>query len=176
MDLCIIEGCQKPKRSKNALYCHMHYSRWKRYGRLTAARVTNSAELTEQFLRGFKTCARCRQVKPLTDFNPHTRELSRKYAYCKLCKRDSIFISKYGISLREYERMFEAQNGKCLICNRTPEQMSSQNIRYKMLNVDHNHTTGTVRGLICSDCNIGISRFHDDVCVLANAIRYLNQH
>ncbi|HEY0751460.1 MAG TPA: endonuclease domain-containing protein [Chitinophagaceae bacterium] len=41
--------------------------------------------------------------------------------------------------------------------------------------VDHDHTTGKVRGLICHDCNVGLSRFKDDPEILRNAIKYLKK-
>lgn len=57
------------------------------------------------------------------------------------------------------------QSGKCLICNEIP----------KRLVVDHCHTSGKVRGLLCDHCNTGLGRFKDSPELLMAAIRYLKK-
>lgn len=75
---------------------------------------------------------------------------------------------RHGITLLQYEAMQEAQAGKCAICgNGEPHSRKSR------LNIDHDHETGKVRGLLCSKCNSAIGLLSDDVEVLASAIRYL---
>lgn len=73
----------------------------------------------------------------------------------------------YGITLAEYDEMLEAQGGKCAICGKTPEENN------RRLDVDHNHDTGVVRGLLCNDCNSGIGRFYDNTSFLHRAADYL---
>ena len=75
---------------------------------------------------------------------------------------------KYGLSHIEYEKLFKKQNGVCDICG--------INIGSKKLAVDHNHTTGKNRGLLCVRCNLGLGYFKDDAEVLKLAIRYLEKH
>ena len=58
---------------------------------------------------------------------------------------------KYGITKEEFEKMEILQNGYCAICNQKPESL---------LEVDHEHTTGKVRGLVCHCCNTRL-RFVD---------------
>lgn len=91
------------------------------------------------------------------------------------CRRDKKVHSrkyhlkrKYGIDLEEYERMFKAQSGKCLICNKRE--------RKKMLSVDHDHKTAKVRGLLCHKCNTAIGLLHDDVGMLLSAVKYLREY
>lgn len=74
--------------------------------------------------------------------------------------------TKYDISLEEYDAMMESQGGRCLICKES----------YDDLVVDHCHTTGAVRGLLCSRCNSGLGFFKDNKDSLANAIDYLNMN
>lgn len=75
----------------------------------------------------------------------------------------------YGISLEEYDRLLEAQDNGCAICGKTPEENGQR------LAVDHNHDTGEVRGLLCSQCNTGIGNLGDSPDRLRLAIRYLEQ-
>lgn len=74
----------------------------------------------------------------------------------------------YGITPEIYESMFRAQNGVCSICEAPPIN--------ERLCVDHNHTTGKVRGLLCKSCNVAIGRFNDDTRTVKNAISYLEKH
>lgn len=77
----------------------------------------------------------------------------------------------YGMSRGEYDALHKRQDGKCAIC-RQPE---TQKIRGKTLSlaVDHCHTKGAVRGLLCSDCNRGLGFFKDDPEALQRAADYL---
>lgn len=54
---------------------------------------------------------------------------------------------KYGIEVEDFDRMFSEQDGRCLICGKHQVELT------KRLAVDHCHTSGQVRGLLCSDCN-----------------------
>lgn len=74
---------------------------------------------------------------------------------------------KYGITPADYEAMFLAQGGRCAIC-REPAR--------RTLNVDHDHSTGMVRALLCHGCNTGIGHFGEDVIVLQAALDYLKAH
>lgn len=69
----------------------------------------------------------------------------------------------YGITWEQYHEMFESQEGRCAICG-TAE---------KKLGVDHCHVSGTVRGLLCQPCNIGIGVLNDSLANLRAAIAYL---
>lgn len=73
----------------------------------------------------------------------------------------------YGITIEEYETMVNAQNGNCAICGRNKSEFKTS------LHVDHDHKTGKIRGLLCSNCNSGIGNLRDDVSLLKKAINYL---
>jgi Recombination endonuclease VII/HNH endonuclease len=81
---------------------------------------------------------------------------------------------KFGVTMAQYCEMLLAQEGKCAIC-RQPET-EIRNGRVKTLAVDHCHETGTVRGLLCVQCNTGIGKFKDDRNRLLAAIKYLDKH
>lgn len=75
--------------------------------------------------------------------------------------------NNFGINLQQYMEILAKQNRQCLICSITPEQNG------KDLAVDHNHTTGKIRGLLCAGCNVGIGYFKDSPELLQKAIGYL---
>lgn len=79
--------------------------------------------------------------------------------------KSKILQTRYGISLEERNDMEALQNGKCLICNIIP----------KRLVVDHCHSSGRVRGLLCDHCNTGLGYFKDNPETLMAAIRYLKK-
>lgn len=79
--------------------------------------------------------------------------------------------SKYGIESHEYERLYTIQNGLCAIC-----LVRAKDSRGRELNVDHDHTTGKVRGLLCSSCNMGIGMLLDDYQNLMRAAAYLKEN
>ena len=61
----------------------------------------------------------------------------------------------FGISQEEYTTLLLSQGGKCAICGKE-NSGSIRNGKYRRMFVDHNHTTGKVRGLLCSKCNFAI--------------------
>lgn len=70
----------------------------------------------------------------------------------------------YGISVAEYDALFAKQGGVCAICRKRSKGR---------LCVDHCHVTGTVRGLLCSACNIALGSLKDDQASLVAALAYL---
>ena len=84
-------------------------------------------------------------------------------------RRSQQLTKKYGITLEDYEVMLESQNHTCKICA-TGEPRGVGTWK-----VDHCHTTGKVRGLLCNNCNLGLGNFKDNTVVLAAAIKYLNE-
>lgn len=74
-------------------------------------------------------------------------------------------LARYGMSLEEFNILWERQKGTCAICG---TQFENEDYR-----IDHDHNTGEVRGLLCVTCNAGIGLLKDSPEVLANAVRYL---
>lgn len=88
--------------------------------------------------------------------------------------RGKDFRKKYGIGFAEYEKLLEQQNGVCACCGRGETKI--QNGAVRLLSVDHDHTTGDVRGLLCGNCNMAIGYAGDDIEILRKAIAYLERH
>ena len=82
-------------------------------------------------------------------------------------KLDYDLNRKYGITLTDYDDLLESQGGVCSICS------TDDTGYHKRFVVDHCHTTGEVRGLLCNPCNIGLGHFKDNQSVLLEAVQYL---
>ena len=86
---------------------------------------------------------------------------------------------KFGITLEEYNRINQSQNGLCAICegvNDTRKRGTTNGENVKLvLAVDHNHKTGKVRGLLCTNCNTSLGKFKDNPILLEKAIKYLKE-
>ena len=67
-------------------------------------------------------------------------------------ERNRQYMKMYGITVDDYNRMYEAQRGVCKICGTTEPKTAGG--RYFV--VDHCHTTGKVRGLLCNVCNVAV--------------------
>lgn len=88
----------------------------------------------------------------------------KKKKYYRQTRRTTILKNRYGITEEDYAQMFQHQHGLCAIC-----QKSST----KNLDVDHDHETGKVRGLLCNNCNRGLGHLQDSILHLESAIKYL---
>lgn len=97
---------------------------------------------------------------------------TEKYA---LRQRDYWYQSRYGISLEEYACMLEAQNGVCKICFKVERALNNKG-EIRALAVDHCHTTGRARGLLCHKCNVLLGKAEDNIMLLQNAIFYLEEY
>ena len=116
-----------------------------------------------------KVCTFCRQLLPLTSFFKGRKSSPDGYGYtCKTCEAERKLEKKYGLSKKDNEILYEKQEGKCAICSKF---FLRQN-----LVVDHNHTTGKTRGLLCNSCNRGIGLLQDSEEVLFAAQKYLMKH
>jgi len=102
--------------------------------------------------------------------NNRDRYLLRKRKYYKSNKdmHDNTRMKRvYGITKEEFNDQKKIQDGKCCICN------SPNNIKNRELAIDHCHTEGHVRGLLCDSCNKGLGMFKDNIGILYSAIEYL---
>lgn len=136
-----------------------------------------------------KPCAKCGDVKPLTEF---FADRSKKHGYaarCKQCKREDHreylrrtdghrrryqknrlsererhLVRKYGVTLAVYDEMYAEQGGRCAICEKQQK---------RSFDVDHNHETGEVRGLLCTSCNRVLGHAGDSAERLMAAAEYL---
>ncbi len=77
----------------------------------------------------------------------------------------------YGLSIEDYDLMVLNQDSKCAVCG-----SADSKDRWKRLAVDHCHSTGKIRDLLCYKCNAGLGLFNDNKEILLKAINYLTKH
>lgn len=77
-------------------------------------------------------------------------------------------LARHNITIEAYEKMVEQQDNKCAVCRKSPEVG-------KNLDVDHDHSTGAVRGLLCNKCNTAIARLGDSVSGIQRVLDYLKR-
>ena len=101
-----------------------------------------------------KICSNCKKEKSLVDFSKARKSKDGLRYWCRGCESKEFrgwwLQSRYGITIEDYDRMFQEQQGCCAICNKHQSKFS------RALHVDHNHETKQVRGLLCKNCNMKI--------------------
>ncbi len=140
-----------------------------------------------------KVCCICNQLKPASEYHRNARLSSGLCSQCKQCRKQTYkdnpqwressivakkirladprvrkneqLMSKYRITIDQYEDMVEKQGGVCKICSSPPGN--------KGLYVDHCHKSGEVRGLLCQYCNTLLGMAKDNSDILYRAIDYL---
>jgi len=126
--------------------------------------------LTSQETPLTRVCTICLTIKPISEFTRKRKMRKGINSQCKECDNDIRIQHRFGISMIDYARMLQEQDGRCAICG-SPDPKYGK----KRFHIDHDHISGCVRGLLCSDCNTGIGLFKDDVKLLANASAYLSR-
>lgn len=114
-------------------------------------------------------CKEC-SYKYHTKWNKSLRSKNlRKKYYKKYYEQGKVrkwkLKQRYNLTLEQYDKMFIKQNGVCAICG--------VSLEYLKANVDHDHKTDKVRGLLCSKCNTFLAAL-DDKAFLNKAIQYLS--
>ena len=137
-----------------------------------------------------KICTECNQEKSLDEFWKHSEAPDGKRSKCGEClnrkqreryhkdpnkksrDRAKALKKNYGMSVDDYNELLIDQGGRCAICGDPPPKPKNKYAK-KHLVVDHDHTTGKVRGLLCDKCNRCLGLMKDNVLILLRAIEYL---
>ena len=172
------------KRSRDGLafYCREHLARRAAKSREARRVEPRRHRMTPPDLvvpPGSKWCPDCSRVLPLGEFPRSRANASGIATYCLPChnergkqSREKVGGSRsyhlgrrYGISAVEADVMLIDQGGLAGLCRAAPA-----------VHVDHDHQTGTVRDLLCFNCNGGLGQFRDDPALLRAAARYVEAH
>lgn len=130
------------------------------------------------------TCSKCRnaasyewnrlnkdKVKQANLKNREKRKVFYDSPEGVICSRKAHLKRTYGITLDQFNEKLKEQNNKCAICNST-----NTHDKHGVMAVDHNHSTGAIRGLLCYKCNAGIGLLNDNKEILTSAIKYLEKY
>lgn len=134
---------------------------------------------------GFKQCHKCGEAKRLEDFPRRSESSDGRSTRCKACNiagnarlraipgwaHEHHLRRQFGITLAEYEALLARQGGVCAICG--GPQGDTYRGRAREFTVDHDHTTGAVRGLLCGLCNRGLGNFRDTPALMLRAAEYV---
>jgi len=116
-----------------------------------------------------KRCAKCNETKTLDDFHRQRTGPQGRHSWCKSCanvyyrankkrnysspqRRRWQIKTRYGLTVEAVDALKQKQNGRCGLCLK---DLSAG------FHIDHNHTTGQVRGLLCHRCNVRIGGLED---------------
>ena len=139
-------------------------------------------KMTKLYSDLYRTCMTCGVEKSILEFYFRDKKTGRRHSACKECDkarvkarhqanpertRNNNLKRNYGITLEDHSKMYEEQNRRCAICG------NEGNGKWKKLCVDHCHTTGKIRGLLCKSCNIALGEFKDDPSIIEKAVLYL---
>lgn len=98
-----------------------------------------------------------------------TDELALFYPTVQMQKQPKYHLRySYGMEMADLDKLLEIQNFECAICRGKFSDLSR-----RVAMVDHNHFTGTIRGLLCRTCNLGLGQFQDSPALLLLAAAYL---
>jgi hypothetical protein len=98
--------------------------------------------------------------------NPGKKGLSSKISRLK---------NKFNLTIEEYNQLIQLQNNKCKICSAILNIDINRDNWNEKACIDHNHQTGKIRGILCSNCNHGIGFFKDNIDLLIKAQKYLEE-
>lgn len=120
-------------------------------------------------------CSLCRLIKPASDFYLSNINVSGLHSWCKECSdRRTVENERKrvcGVTPERVAKLFAEQDGRCAICG-----TDNPGRKARRFHVDHNHSTGVARGLLCRICNLLLGAARDDLDVLRAAITYLERH
>jgi hypothetical protein len=170
MKTCIFDpSCTEPRIARGL--CSPHYYKLKYSGELDSVALPHKHKAPQHRLSNKNieektaTCAVCGPVS-IVEYVP-SRKKWRCYFKANASRTAYHFaggrISSFD-ALEARRELFKAQGGICDICKERPAT-----------HLDHCHTTGKIRGLLCTQCNTGLGMFFDRTDVLRAAIDYLNR-
>lgn len=158
---------------------------YKKYDRKYRCKSTEYLKLRDLEPLDKKVCKNCLKMLPIAAFHANFQGHKGVKPVCKECSRlkytpltisqkrraRSICLKKkYGITIEDYDRMLESQNGRCTICGtKTPGGSGC-------FHIDHDHETNQVRALLCSKCNQALGLFQDDPTICLKAAEYLEKY
>ena len=124
-----------------------------------------------------KKCGKCKVMKPLRQFAKNRSRKSGFHNECLHCQSEYNRIwfaqKNYGLSKEQAVKIIEKVRSGEAICEICQEALELKKNGYA---IDHNHSTGQVRGLLCSECNKGIGHLKEDLYIVSRITKYLEKY
>ena len=180
MKVCKFSECSKQSSAKG--YCDKHYRRFKKYGDASIVYTyTKSKCLDEECERDAIVKGYCdkhyRRVKKsgtskIIKLKPQcsVTGCTNKHLAKSLCYTHYWMNAQKAKIDKRASLLIQNHDGKCDIC-----RSNTSGYKKKSFNIDHDHKTGEVRGLLCHKCNLGLGNFNDNIELLNKAIAYLKK-
>lgn len=193
---CTVPGCGRPHKSRG--YCQTHYMQFKRGAPISL--VIQTRDRGHEATCSEAGCAEPVKAKGLCKMHyqrllrhGYTRHRSRRkeplpcvlpgcdhHHYAKgLCHRHYSMARRWtghGVTLEGYVEMLVSQRFVCAICEQPESAVDKASGQIRGLCIDHEHESGRVRALLCSQCNRGIGLLRDDPALLRKAATYIERH
>jgi len=136
--------------------------------------------------KGRSYCWKCKKILPDYLFGDKKKKKSNHCLDCgvkmgseieesvrRLRNIKSTLKFQFGITPEDRVAMMDKQKGCCAICG---DSLINPKFNKADLHIDHDHTTGKTRGLLCGKCNTALGSFRDSRENLIKAIQYLEEH
>ena len=124
---------------------------------------------------GHYQCSKCHQWKEPSGFSVFRRASHGLSYSCKDCEqkrsKDAHYRCRYGISEEQRKELINKQDNKCACCG----SEFNDTARGRPV-IDHCHSSGQVRDIICDRCNITLGLIGDDTGLAKKLIDYLARH
>lgn len=135
--------------------------------------AANKAQIAKQAAAYRERTAESRKAKRRAEYAADPERFKREVKAWQVAnprKRLAQRLRRFGITVEQYESTLAEQRGVCAIC------LSAEPKGTGRFHVDHCHESGRVRGLLCSECNLGLGKFRDSTELLGRAAMYLRAH
>jgi hypothetical protein len=144
----------------------------------TEIRLQLRSELISQ---NVNTCITCKETKELTNFLKSTNTLTGYVNKCKACVASASMI--WRNKNKDYLKYYSAKQNfniseteYTLLMQKTNCDMCKISLEGKRKNIDHCHTSGKIRGVLCITCNTGLGKLGDSIESLEKALTYLKSN
>lgn len=114
------------------------------------------------YFSGKCRCSECKKVGKTYHANQYKKHRGKRLS--------SKLKQSYGITLEQYQVLFDHQKGQCAVCG------ISKTYGNRALSVDHNHQTGKIRGLLCGACNSALGYINESETIALSLIEYIKLH
>jgi hypothetical protein len=176
---CSVDDCTKPVLARNL--CRKHYQ-WAWKNGFTEPLPPEAAKPLRHSLTSIdpetKTavCAICGPTKIRYRIGKTSECLTlRRKAWVpkdpvsRVERRRRGWLKRYGMTVADYDALFASQGNRCAVCRR--KRLEGE----RAFAVDHCHTGGAVRGILCKDCNFALGHAKDNPKTLRALARYLDR-